>query len=896
MAAEAAISSAVELLGNLLIQKVKFLRGVKRNVELLRDELKRMQSFLKDANKKQFEDERVRNWISEMREVAEDAEDTVEMFLLNVENSKSKGLLKRCTRFAKRMYQLNRIGDEIESIRARLDAIDKSRERYGIKSLEEAADSTRRSQVELRRQLAHWEKDEHLVGMEDDVKKLLRESIMDEKKGHSVAVIQGMGGIGKSTLAREIYNHPDVVAGRFECRGWVVVSSEFTPQETIKQLILELPGSDGKKLRELEETTKDETYLIRKLQEMLHQQLQGKNYLIVLDDVWEQQHWQNLKSAFPIEQDKTSRLLITTRNKITAKDDQYVHKMELLTPEQSWELLLKKAFIDGKCAEELRSVGEQILEKCDGLPLAISVVGGLLVETQTKSGWQQVLNQINSYLDKPESNVPRILELSYQNLTPQLKSCFLCLAFFKEDSIIPAKRVIDIWAGMSLIKQEGKATIDEIGRGYLNELINRSMVQNIEQEGKATIDEIGRGFLNELINRSMVQNNAGFINDDRVNHCRLHDLLREVCLSKAGGEMGVKIVKGEDGVSSGSSCRTRHRVVDDKNLEIFSSDQNKHIRSLFILNVSREGIDVRTPSNYWKSFQLLKILDLDGFGFPTLPESLRFLVGLKCLRIRRDQSLFGYFVLTLPSWFDHLKKLEVLDVETEVVLFPDEALKLERLRHFHAYLVDGKPMSIDNWKNIETLKRIRLKDWLEISSTLMASCQVRELGIYINEIKENCNFSAGKASLEKMTNLVELHLTIDHSLSVKKIIPNLDSLTRLILDGGMLTCPAASVFPPNLSHLVLANLDDDPMEELGKLPKLQYLTLSNPIKPYIGCRMKVLHDGFPCLKSLSLRRQGFLTRIDIEAGGMPCLKQLQIIDCPYLKTENLPKHIIISVA
>lgn len=223
MAAEAAISTVVELLADLLIKKVKSLQGVEGKVESLKEELEWMQSFLNEANKKQGQDEGVRNWIKKVREVAQDAEDMVEMFIVTVDNEKKRGLLRRCTGFAKRMHRLDRIGDEIDSIRARLDAIDKSRDRYGIKEAATAVDSTRgRSGVELRRWLAPWQKDEHLVGIEDDVKKLLREAILDEeKRGLSVAVVEGMGGIGKSTLAREIYNHSGVVADdRFECRGF----------------------------------------------------------------------------------------------------------------------------------------------------------------------------------------------------------------------------------------------------------------------------------------------------------------------------------------------------------------------------------------------------------------------------------------------------------------------------------------------------------------------------------------------------------------------------------------------------------------------------------------------------------------------------------------------------
>lgn len=154
-----------------------------------------------------------------------------------------------------------------------------------------------------------------------------------------------------------------------------------------------------------------------------------------------------------------------------------------------------------------------------------------------------------------------------------------------------------------------------------------------------------------------------------------------------------------------------------------------------------------------------------------------------------------------------------------------------------------------------------------------------------------------RASLEKMENLVKLKLVWYMPLDIEPMIPGrLNNLTRLKLRGGMRSCVDASVFPPNLSHLTLVEsfVNEDLMAELGKLPKLLYLKLSN--YAYLGGTMEVLHDGFSCLIALSLRRMYFLKRINIRDGGMPHLRHLRIHCCPALETKSLPEHIVVSVA
>ncbi|EYU19029.1 hypothetical protein MIMGU_mgv1a018721mg, partial [Erythranthe guttata] len=152
-----------------------------------------------------------------------------------------------------------------------------------------------------------------------------------------------MAGIGKSCLARLLFNHI-AVANRFDCRLWVFVSTEFNPREVIKELMQPLPG----------DTT-----------ESLHRCLEGKRYLVVLDDE---------REILLFNRENASRLLLTSRNRVPRMNTPYVHEMKLLGPEKNWPLLLTKAFFEGlqvKRLHEFEIIGREILKKCSGLPLAI---------------------------------------------------------------------------------------------------------------------------------------------------------------------------------------------------------------------------------------------------------------------------------------------------------------------------------------------------------------------------------------------------------------------------------------------------------------------------------------------------------------------------------------------
>ncbi|XP_011077058.1 putative disease resistance protein At1g50180 isoform X1 [Sesamum indicum] len=846
--AEAAVSFAVETLGNLAIQKVAFLQGVEGQVNWLKDELKRMQSFLKDAAEKGADDERIRNWISDIRELAQEAEDVVDAFLLNVENPRrSRGLLGRCACFPQHIYHLDRLGQEIESIRVRLQAIDVSRQRYGIQDLGGGMNLSGRSEDGGKRQLTPWQKDKHLVGLERDVEKLIERAVLEKWEGLSVATIVGMGGIGKSTLAREVYNHA-AVATRFDCRAWAVVSREFNPREIIKSLMLQLVKQE--KQREMLEIMEKSD--LQNVKNMLHQELEGKRYFVVVDDVWQDEAWESLAPAFP-DEDKASRLLLTSRIQGIAKYARYNHKMNFLNLDESWELFLKKAFIDNinsKCPQHLEDIGRAIVEKCDGLPLAITVVGGLLVKKRASmSEWQKVLKGLESH--SGSSEILPTLELSYHELPPQLKSCFLCLGFFKEDSIIRVSKLVNLWIAQGLIQQEG-----------------------IEGEEKITREEIATSYLDELINRNMVQVKE-MSTSDRVKTCYVHDLLHDLSIKKAKEEISFEILR--EG-SSRSLDKARHLAVYCSAERSISGNSNTRLRSLFIRGV---GIADEIPS-YWKSFGRLRVLDFEDFEVTNLPDSIRALTWLRYLGLRNTS------MKELPMSLGCLKNLEVLDIaKNNGIEVPNVIWKLAKLRCLYMSQIKCKlPLRMDTLKNLQTLKYIPSHNWSPEHATQLTSLYILSI-----DLGENLDIGELCTSLAKMENLVSLRLIGSMERNVRSLdqLANLNRLSKLKINYRVGKLPSASNFPPYLSYLKLYSsfLREDPMPVLQQLPQLLYLNLV--LDSYVGHEMVISRDGFPRLRVLSLNSLSMLKNIQLERSAMLELNRLEIIGCPLL--ESLPEEL-----
>ncbi|KAH7572629.1 hypothetical protein JRO89_XS04G0283300 [Xanthoceras sorbifolium] len=227
-------------------------------------------------------------------------------------------------------------------------------------------------------------------------------------------------------------------------------------------------------------TGSDKGQMLRKL----HQVLEGKTCLIVMDDVWDinLDWWNKLCSGLPKLTGRSNCIIITTRNEYVAAsmgvDSSRVHRPKVLDKDESWSLFSLFAFSANKgiCPNhQIEKVGREIVEKCGGLPLAIKTIGGLLAS---------------------------------KSICLSSKAMSLVFLHYPEDSDIRAQQLIHWWVGEGFIQDKETKTATEQGFEYLSELVSRCLVDAVQRRGY----------------------------DGRVYSCRMHDLVRDMTIKVAEDE------------------------------------------------------------------------------------------------------------------------------------------------------------------------------------------------------------------------------------------------------------------------------------------------------------------------------------------------------------------------
>ncbi|KAF5933407.1 hypothetical protein HYC85_029578 [Camellia sinensis] len=487
-----------------------------------------------------------------------------------------------------------------------------------------------------------------------------------------------------------------------------------------------------------------------------------------------------------------------------------------------------------------------MVKLCAGLPLAIIVLGGLLATKYTLREWEMVYQNVrlHKWSDAPiqhDDGVSKVLALSYHNLPYQLKPCFLYFGHFPEDSEIDAERLYHLWIADGIIvddDRDGDETIMDVGKRYLGELAQRCMVQ--VQVEKYT---------------------------QRINYCRIHDLMLELCLSKAkmNDFLGIVHLQREIDLAncfSTTSTTTAPKIRklaihlnrDIKRVVLPELETSKHLRSILFCNSSSVNKSSIELNSHFKYFKLLRNLDLEGLKFDE--KSVKSIGNLISLRYLSFRSCL------IPKWHSSickLKYLQTLDLRG-CDFNSDEVIVLhgmEQLRHLY---IDYQPtynylhkFKLEGLSNLETLegfntmgcdvndlcKLINLRQLEEVTfwkwNNQDFAAFINYLNISANHLRQTSLSLEFYKEEEESTLLKQLfrchHL---YKLTIRGIIPELAEYCQ--------------GFSPSLIELTLrgCRLKEDPMPTLERLPNLQYLYLGSDA--FVGDKMVCSANGFPQLK------------------------------------------------
>ncbi|XP_057780809.1 putative late blight resistance protein homolog R1B-16 [Salvia miltiorrhiza] len=657
------------------------------------------------------------------------------------------------------------------------------------------------------------------VGLEDDVISIMDKLTIHQPKQQIISIV-GMGGMGKTTLALNVYENSFIME-HFDIRAWATVSQQYSAKEIFSKLLSSI-GQSG-----------NENDLGLKL----HQTLCGRRYLIVLDDIWSVEAWDEVRRYFP-DNGNGSKIVLTTRLSDVASGcgSRSCITMKPLDEDKSWVLFCRSAFQQEHCPyPQLESVGNEIVRLCRGLPLSIVVIGGFLLKSPRTVGfWKEFAKNIKSIPNSTEKQeILDVLSLSYNHLPPHLKPCFLYMGIFREDSEIRASRIIKLWVAEGFIKPKRAQMLEEIAEGYLNDLVDRNLVL------------VGR-------HRS----------NGKIRSCRLHDLIRDLCLK----------------VSEKDNFFCAERAPNN------ITKERRFICHDFIM--SADGL---------KSAQLLRCLVCRGYKLPVVFKLLRVLtvasdcstedvmqnLNLRCLTFQPAISL-----VRLPSSISFIWNMQTLTSDAELVVAPIEIWSLSQLRHVECTQIylPHPPPNDSVMGNLQTLtKAVNLRLSEEVCKRIPNTNKLHL--IYDDELEgyDDCLFD----HLHNLGSLRKLQ-----SLKLVSTFAN-----RSSCNADRLKC----AFPVSLKKLSLKNcsLVWNDVTIIGSLPQLEALKLEDSVKgqnwsPVNGefLRLRLLSidscdlrcwdadsSHFPVLKKLSLEGLKHLEEIPLDIGEIPTLEFISLHGC-----------------
>ncbi|XP_035837596.1 putative disease resistance protein At3g14460 isoform X2 [Helianthus annuus] len=864
------LKAVFEKLSSEALKKIGRSQGIQSELKKLERTLTQIQSLLNDASQKEITDKAVQNWLSGLQHLAYDIDDVLDDLATQAMHreltqqsgaitSKVKRLVPTC---CINLSLSQRMHHKLDDITTKLQDLEKEKVSLGLIVKDERSKRIyQTSMVDT----------SSIVGREKEKKELLVKLLGDEPcdKNFSIVPIVGMGGLGKTTLAKLLYDD-EKVKKHFEVMAWVCVSDQFDIFN-ISKVILQSVNGENKEFADL-----------NLLQVALRNQLKEKRFLIVLDDVWSESYeeWETLVSPFH-ECAPKNKIIMTTRKmqllkKLGCDDLSY---LQTLSDDDAMSLFAQHALGENNFDLHpiLRPYGEGIVKKCDNLPLALRVLGRLLrIKTKEEDEWKQLLNSDIWELGKGDEIIPA-LRLSYLDLSACLKQLFAYCSLFPKDYVFDKDDLIILWMAEGFLNQSSSnKSMESLGLEYFEELLSRSFFQYAPNDSSLFV---------------------------------MHDLHNDLAISVAG-EFFLRL---DDEIMKDTRKKDfekyRHMSFVRKEYEAYS--KFKPIKSATSLRTFL-AVSVE-PEDRWGEFYLsskilvdllpklplLRVLCLSGYFISEVPENIGSLKHLRYLNLSRT------LITCLPENVCNLYNIQSLILYRCKSLFmlPINFSKLKNLRHLDIRdtpLLSKIPFGVGKLKSLQTLSKIiiggdnglaitELKDLINLrGTTLIKGLEKVEIASHASE----ANLS------QKRLSGLELEWSDVFNDSRKKSLekevldalkPHSESLIKLgIVSYGGIEFPnwVGDTSYLNLISVSLRGCKHcTSLPPLGQLPSLKELYTEdiNEVKA-MGSELIGTGRAFTSLEVLELRNMKRLevwsTRIEVVS--FPCLKKLVVRGCPNL--------------
>nr|XP_048328238.1 putative disease resistance protein At3g14460 [Ziziphus jujuba var. spinosa] len=909
------LSASLQLLFDRMASKqvVDFVREKNVDDELLNKlkiKLSSINKVLDDAEKKQLADPAVRKWLNELKHTVYNTEDLVYEIHTEALRCEIEGKPHLLSFFSTRSYA-KQINQRIAKILDTLKDIVQDKDLIGLK---EVGRVDNKSPPRVSIIVPPLEDESGIHGRDADKEAIVNLLLSDADTVNKISVIPivGMGGLGKTTLAKLAYNDFRV-NNLFDIKMWITVSDEFDVFMLTKTILEKVTSQTC--------SIEDQYDLQLKLKEVL----EGQKFLLVLDDVWNENYdrWYALKS--PLEFAACgSKIIVTTRSESIGSMMGNVpnHRLQVISDEDGWKLFAKHVFsnnnVEPSKYSDLEVIGKKIVEKCQGLPLAIISLGGLLRSKLNSKEWEKILkNDIWELIDEKKCDILPALWLSYYYLPPNLKRCFAYCSIFPKDFRIEKEIIILLWMAEDLLQPQKYKTLEEVGDEYFSDLVSRSFFQC---DG---------------------------------NYFIMHDLVNDLA-SFVSGEFCLRLDDNDSKVVSSNarhlSCMGYGRRI--KNLEALF--ENKLLRTW--LTDGLESLDVEPMQTMQclrvlccipisplpdsiGNLKLLRYLDLSWSGIEAIPDTVCTLYNLQTLILTychnfrclpnsignlknlRYLNLSGTAVKQLPETICNLPDLRTLSLSYcgSLSRLPNSMARLTNLRHINiegTYL-EEMPPQMSALKFLEKLSYFIVgKDSgssieeLEKLSNLRGSLGIKRLENIVNvEDVSVANALMDKKYLTRLS--LEWDNDVDDSHKAKRLLERLEP--RINVEELAIANYGGTSFPDWVGRDLFCRLGKMELKNcrncyllppLGQLPSLKQLCVEGfDMVERIGhafyCGGSSSYSMTRPFKSLEVLQfshmssweEWLLMEGEQEDGTFPKLTRLELINCSKLSAACLPDYL-----